>query len=132
MNDHQRKGVKERMAFIGSKCKKKSTSIEIKIRELLINFGEKFEANHIRDGFSFDIYIPRKNLVIECQGDYWHANPIKYNKENMNEMQKFNVGRDARKIKYLEESNINELFIWEWDIKNNFSIVEESIKNLLK
>ena len=32
----------------------------------------------------FDIFIPKYNLLIEYNGDYWHANPTKYKADYFN------------------------------------------------
>jgi G:T-mismatch repair DNA endonuclease (very short patch repair protein) len=82
--------------------------------------------------FVFDFYIPSKNLVIECQGDYWHANPRKYGLNNTNDIQKKNIERDNRKKNYLLKNDIENLFIWEFDIKNNFHIIKKQIKTAME
>jgi G:T-mismatch repair DNA endonuclease (very short patch repair protein) len=30
-----------------------------------------------------DFYIKKYNLVIECYGNYWHANPMFYSKDDL-------------------------------------------------
>jgi very-short-patch-repair endonuclease len=75
----------------------------------------------------FDFYLPEINLVIECQGDYWHANPNIFDHNNLSEMQMKNIERDERKRKYLAENNINHLFFWENEIIKNIELVKEII-----
>lgn len=80
--------------------------------------------------FVYDLY--KGNKIIEYNGDYWHCNPIKYNKDYFNEQ----VGmpaewiweKDKFKIDYAKEVGYDILVIWEYDYKNN---KEETIKKCL-
>ena len=53
----------------------KNTTIEIFIQDILKKYNIKFETN-IRNliyPYELDIYIPEKNIAIECNGIYWHC-----------------------------------------------------------
>ena len=57
----------------------KNTSIEVKIQNFLKEMGIEFLTHqyiHIRHGYQCDILIPQFNLIIECDGNYWHHYPI--------------------------------------------------------
>ena len=58
---------------------KRETSIERKVREALIDKGvdvlSEFKINSANKRDVFDLYAPRFNLLIECDGTYWHAKP---------------------------------------------------------
>ncbi len=58
----------------------KDTSIEVKIQNFLKQLGIEFFTHQyikeIEHGYQCDILIPSMNLVIECDGDYWHKYPI--------------------------------------------------------
>jgi len=110
------------------KVNKKNTSIELKIKELLSKLSIEFIQQYSIDRYFVDFYIPNKNLVIECLGDYWHANPIKYpNKDMFNETQLNNTNRDTNKINYFIENKINYLLLWENDINNNFDGIKNTV-----
>jgi len=54
--------------------KQRITSIEKKVYEELKIRGLLFEKQKVINGkFLVDAYIPKLNLVIECDGDYWHS-----------------------------------------------------------
>lgn len=59
---------------------KKDTSIEIKIQGQLRELGYDFFTHQYRTeiehGYQCDIFVPSLNLVIECDGDYWHKYPV--------------------------------------------------------
>mgnify|MGYP003335209607 CR=1 FL=1 len=131
MNSEEKLVIKNRMAQMGSKCKKKNTFIEIRIQEFLNQLNVIYESNYIKDGFAFDIYIPKHNLIIECQGDYWHMNPVVYKDKKPDNIQKKNIARDLKKIKYLSKNNYRYLYLWEYDIRRNFELIKESIKQEL-
>lgn len=128
-SEQEKDKIRKYMAFIGAKCKKKDTTIEIKVKKYLKSINEKFIKGYALDKFIFDFFMPDYNLVIECQGDYWHANPLEYDESNINEIQRKNIERDKRKKEFIRINNIDNLFIWENDIKKNFEKVKQMIKD---
>ena len=96
-----------------------NTSIESFIRNLLSEYNIDFECN-VRNVISpkeLDIYIPSKNMAIECNGVYWHS---KCDKE-------YHIN------KYLQckNKNIQLISIWEDWIKNKPEIVKSIILSKL-
>ena len=72
--------------------------------------------------YKCDFYIPDYNLIVEIDGDYWHANPSKYNAEDL-------IGPSKKTAKSIWESDktkteeiLNEgykvLRYWASDLKN--------------
>ena len=86
---------------------KKDTSIEIKIQNFLKVLGiEYFTHQYIKieHGYQCDILIPSMNMIIECDGDYWHKYPI---------------GREIDRIrtKELLENSFKVLRLWGHEIR---------------
>ncbi len=86
---------------------KEDTSIEVKIQNFLKTLRiEFFTHNYMKINHHYlcDIFIPSMNLVIECDGDYWHKYP---------------TGRDIDHIrtKELIEKGFKVLRLWEFEIK---------------
>ena len=87
---------------------KKDTSIEVKIQNFLKQLGIEFFTHQymkIEHGYQCDILIPSMNLVIECDGDYWHKYP---------------VGREIDHIRTSEllSEGFKVLRLWEFEIKS--------------
>lgn len=83
------------------------TSIEVKIQNFLKQLGIEFLTHQymkINHGYQCDILIPSMNLVIECDGNYWHKYPI---------------GNDIDHIRTSELINkgFKVLRLWEFEIK---------------
>lgn len=89
------------------------------------NNGEKFlydDENKIT--YHVDLFISDINLVIEFNGDVWHANPSKYNGDDI--PIKFNGyksltandiwERDRKRIKFLKTKVRDVIVIWEKDL----------------
>jgi very-short-patch-repair endonuclease len=52
------------------------TSIERRVRETIEGFGVEVHSEFpVSRRMVFDFYIPAFNLLIECDGDYWHSKP---------------------------------------------------------
>lgn len=105
---------------------KKPTSIEIKVKKFLLDSGINFKTNFPMNNFRVDFYLQDYNIVIECDGDYWHANP-EFFKDELNAIQLKNKDRDIRKEKMLNDNNVKYIRFWENEIKNNFKRVQETI-----
>lgn len=67
-----------------------------------------------QDDKSFDV-----SFFIECDGDYYHANPSKYKEEDLSPMQKHNRFIDKLKDQYAGMHCVPLVRIWENDIRNN-------------
>lgn len=85
----------------------KDTKIEKKIQRFLKKLGIEFFTHQymkIEHGYQCDILIPSMNMVIECDGDYWHKYPI---------------GREIDHIRTSEllSQGFKVLRLWEFEIK---------------
>jgi very-short-patch-repair endonuclease len=128
--DEEKKIVTDRLnkAMIQNRT---PTSIEVKVGEYLKSLNLNFKQNKRLHGFLIDFYIYDFNVAVECDGDYWHGNPLKYWNKTLNEMQLKNKDRDRRKNEMLNEHSIKFLRFWEFDIHNNFEMVKLEINKLL-
>lgn len=94
------------------------TRIEKKIHEFLEEMEIEFFTHqymHIEHGYQCDIYVPSIKTIIECDGDYWHGNPLR-NKE-LNERQKSQRLKDNLRTKELEEKGFRVIRLWENEIE---------------
>lgn len=85
----------------------KDTSIEQKIQNFLKELKMEFYTHqyiHIEHGYQCDIFIPSKNLVIECFGDYWHKIP-------------YGNPLDSLRCQELRAKGYRVLVFWEKEIK---------------
>ncbi len=111
----------------------KDTSIEVKIQNFLkqlgIEFVTHFYIKEIEHKYRCDIFILSKKLIIECDGDYWHANPQFYSEEILNEKQRWKREMDELRTKELIEKGFKILRLWENEIKEiNLDCFKEKIK----
>jgi very-short-patch-repair endonuclease len=129
MNQNERDEIIGRLTKSANK-NKKDTKIEKIIENLLINNSIAYEKQYKMGRFVTDFFIPQSNLVIECQGDYWHANPEIFTL--LNETQKANIKRDMNKKEYFDANSIQYLFFWESEIKNHINLVLSMITEKIK
>lgn len=97
-----------RRRIINGEFPNKNTSIEIKIQNFLKQLNIEFFTHQyikeIEHSYQCDILIPSMNLVIECDGNYWHKYPI--GKEI-----------DHIRTKELIEKGFKVLRLWESEIR---------------
>ena len=88
-------------------------------------------------GFNaFDIRLANTNIIIEVNGDFWHANPIKYKSDDLlpfpvptgTKMAEEVWKKDARKNDYATKKGYNVIIIWESEMK---SLSDEDLTGLL-
>ena len=107
-----------------------SSKIEKEFIEKCIKpLDEKFTTQHyIKDLHHYcDVYIPEKNVVIEFQGDYWHGNPKKYEKEELSEFQLEKVKKDEALREYCKNNGIRLVEIWESDYNRSIDNVKKTL-----
>jgi G:T-mismatch repair DNA endonuclease (very short patch repair protein) len=130
-------------AQIASHNKRQDTKIELKIQDLLKQLGFKFEKRrHMieipEQEYFCDIFIPSLNLVIECNGEYWHASETIFKNEDtkhpgMNKTIK-EVRRDEKiRIERFLKQGFKVLVLWEREIKRmNSEVLQKRIEEILK
>lgn len=92
--------------FKASSAKTNNNTIEIAVAKVLSDANELYEQQKEMFGYFVDFYLPKRNMVIEVNGEYWHNLPER--KE-----------RDAN-LQYLCELNdIKIVFVWESEIRIN-------------
>jgi len=114
---------------------RKDTKIELAVKDILECLNIEYEHNAFLSFDTFYCFPDFKiaNKIIECQGDFWHANPEIYKStEDLSEVQRVNVERDKLKKKHYKEGGYEVLYLWETDFKKNLVGVKESIKNFLE
>ena len=97
--------------------------------KLGVEYQYQFEAKDI--GRFFDFYLPKSNLIIEIDGDYWHGNPEKYEKDELKKHQIKAQRIDEYKTKWALLHSIPVLRIWESDIRKNPKKVMKTLKEEL-
>lgn len=128
-NPEYTKEIRRKACFasIFSNSKFKINKIETIVSNKLSELNLDFSYSVILGNFQYDFGNKENKILIEVQGDYWHANPKKYTV--LNEIQQFKVEKDILKKEFALKHGFKLFYIWEDDIiKNNFSIMEE-IKN---
>lgn len=64
--------------FCSVECYRKysgKTNIEEMTEDLLIELGLEYQSEFKVNKSFYDFYLPKENLLIECDGEYWHSFP---------------------------------------------------------
>ena len=128
-----------RTKIVGYRTSKGETIISEILSELQITHTRqlllKYEEANKKRRFFYDIFIPKLNLIIEFNGDYWHANPDLYKASDLIHYRFGNItaediwNKDLKKKKLAELAGYSIITVWEKEIKN-LSIKE--ILNLMQ
>lgn len=95
------------------------------------NIYDGFKTSQRISYYEIDEFNPDMKLCIEIDGDYWHANPLFYSKDNLNSTQIKRVKSDKKKNDFLRKNGYNLLRFWEYDIYNNIENCIKQIKEFL-
>lgn len=102
--------------------------------DLLDELNIKYEREYPEKYYSLDNYLIDCNLVIEVMGDYWHSNPLKFNKNAklLNKTQFEGIHRDKLKHSYiLNHRKIEILYLWEHDLIHNSEVCKKLIEKYI-
>lgn len=110
-----------------------TSKLEIKFAEVLsklnINYIQWFYAKEIK-GF-YDFYLPKYNIIIETDGNFYHCNPIIYTNGPVCKTQIKNIERDKQKNEWAKNNGFKLLRFWEKDINENPQLIIETLKTEL-
>lgn len=95
-----------------------STYIEREVESILKIIDIPYNTQVKGNGYIADFMI-YNNKIIEVQGDYWHCNPKVYDNP-INEVQRLNIKNDKRKEKIYTQLGYKVLYIWEYDLNNDY------------
>ncbi len=124
-------GIKIHLKQNASKMSQKMTWPEREFKKLLKELKVNYEVQKIVGDKIFDFYIPHVNLLVEIDGDYYHANPEKIKAENINRMQAKNMRNDIFKDALASGLGFGIERIWENDLKVNYKAVKAKFKKIL-
>jgi very-short-patch-repair endonuclease len=111
----------------------KPIKIEYIVQNELNKRGLSFKFGVILGHKQFDFGNKKHRILIEVQGDYWHANPELYGdgKRLINKIQSSKIEKDKNKAKFCQEKGLSLFYIWETQILNNdFSVLDEIKKKM--
>ncbi len=92
------------------------------VDKILEHLEIKYEREKVFDYYAVDTYLSDYKGIIEVMGDYWHTNPLKYNKQSrkINSIQQKQLHKDKSKYSYISSHfNCPILYLWESDLKSN-------------
>ena len=75
--------------------------------------------------YQYDFIIHKRHILIEVQGDYWHANKNYYNKSGKNGKRKYttvqvkNMKKDKEKKEFALQHGFTLVYLWEDEINKN-------------
>lgn len=122
------KQSKKRIAWLKSKQSGKKSKIEIKFEVLLSLLDITFIYQYDFKNRLFDFYIPKNNILIEVDGDFFHCNPNTKHSEVIYETQLLTKKNDEFKNKLCQNHNITLLRYWEKDINERPEWVISDLK----
>lgn len=121
------------------------SNLEKNVVNKLIEMGFKVQTqyrikNFVKDTnsklFYYDIYLEDYNLLIEVNGNYWHANPNKYSSNDILKFGNKEISvkdiwlHDAEKIKNAKLKKYNIITLWEDEIANKNSNIVDDFENI--
>lgn len=125
---------KRAVKILENKKKDTNTKPQLIINSILDDMGVSYINEKGFVYYAVDNYLNDYNLIIEVMGDFWHCSPLKYNRDNIRDIQIKRIPKDKAKHTYIKNQyNIEILYLWENDIYNNIDVckllIEEYIHN---
>lgn len=128
----------------------KRSKFHRKIEDILISLGLEFDSEKtclckkyntvLKKNYSpiVDIVLNEHKVVIECNGDFWHANPKTYKETDV--FHTFSGAKTAKEIwesdkirvEHIESFGYTVLIIWESDYYSDIEKVKKDILDVVK
>lgn len=110
---------------------KYESSLEVRVRKCLVEMGEDFIAHQFLWGYNFDVMI-RGKVLIEVNGDFWHANPNIYKESDilLGDLTAKKIwAKDKRKVDKALSEGYRVITLWESDLQR---ITDEALIHTLR
>lgn len=127
----------KRLIWMRKNSKVKTSNLENKFTFIFKEIGliedVDFIHNHliVKIKTFFDFYLPKHNILIEIDGDFYHCNPNTQFATPKYEIQNKNISNDKRKNTWCKNHNITLLRYWEKDINEKPEWVISDLKQRL-
>ncbi|MEQ6375937.1 DUF559 domain-containing protein [Bacillaceae bacterium S4-13-56] len=107
--------------------------VKTKIEKIMDESLDTLKVNHkysfILEQHQYDFVLPDQKILIECDGDYWHANPKFY--PIPKDWQVERIKKDKYKNHLASLNGYQILGFWEDDIINRIDHVKQTIASYL-
>ena len=98
------------------KCRQnRSTKLELLLGEIL---GQGFVSQYRIGAYVADFADPKRKIVVEAQGCFWHSCPECFPAGPTSEVQRHNEENDQRKLAFLAGDDWRVLFVWEHEVRD--------------
>ena len=105
---------------------------EMVLKTLDIEYIHSYYINTKEHHFIYDFYLPKYNILLEIDGDFWHCNPnTKYLKPEC-KTQEINIINDKVKNQWALDNGYKLLRFWEYDIHNNIQQIKHALLKYCK
>jgi len=107
------------------------SSLNIKFKKALNDEGLFPLPEHSVGPYVVDFCFPEKRVVIEVDGDFWHANPSLYSYDKLYPIQQKTVYKDKREVTYCKNHHWVLLRFWEKEINKDISACIKHIQDII-
>lgn len=123
----------------GYHSSKLESSVQKVLNKMGVTYTTQFCLKSNKKRRFYDFLLNDIKLLIEVNGDYWHANPILYKENDILNYKKYGVrtakemwDKDNFKKDLAEKNGYRVIYIWESEIHENKFHLEEFIINKIK
>lgn len=108
----------------------KTSKLEKKFAKMLREWGIYYKRQFKLKNKYYDFYLPKYNLLIEADGDYWHGNKKKF--KNLNKIQIESKVNDLYKDGLAKLKGFHIIRFWEHEIHNSPGNVKRKLYKKIK
>jgi very-short-patch-repair endonuclease len=132
----QRNGHREKMVRLRKEWIKKNgfkgepSNLEKHFANIVNHHNIELESQYYLDGKFFDFWVPNTNILIECDGNFYHCHPETH-PTPIYEIQKSNIKNDAVKNQIAKDYGFILLRFWETDINDRpFWVIQQLLTHI--
>ena len=112
-----------------------NSNLELLVKGIFEKNDIKIKHQKFINGLSYDFHIINTNIIVEVNGDYWHANPEQYKEDDIvNISDKLKLAKDVwekDELKIINANKHNYRVITIWESEINRCIVDDSLEEFV-
>jgi G:T-mismatch repair DNA endonuclease (very short patch repair protein) len=108
--------------------KNRRSKLEYFFEGILVSLNIDYTHSYYVESINkiYDFHLPKYNILIEVDGDFWHCNPQEYDVP-LCKTQHINIENDKFKSQWALDNGYTLLRFWEDDINNNIKQVKQTL-----
>lgn len=113
-----------------AKFHRAATEPEKRVAAILETLRVEYLPQHAMGFYTVDFFVPSSNLVVQADGDYWHANPATYPTPSRTQQKQRRLDHSCDS--YLSRRGFTVVRLWESDLRDRYESCVDTLRRFTR